>query len=479
MSKLNPVPPLLKDPRLFERITLDELDKKIVGEIETRQTLFLSMCGAVYVKNATIGAYNLMPNNRSGAGKDHVALNTLRIFPSKFWEFQTRISPKALTYWKANDKDWTWDGKVLYLSDISQDVLNSEVLKVMLTEGSKAVIATGEGKVKEFEVKGKPSVILTTAEGTPNIEMLRRVPIINLDEGIDQTEAILERQAEMLASGDGMEYDRDIKHALAWLAPAEVVIPYAPILLQVFHSRHIIMRTHFGRLASYIMASAALHQHQRDRDEKNRVIATGEDYDIARIAVVKMTQNEYMIPTSRKQEQILKVAQEQVDVDGNPLWFAIPEVKHRLPMAKGTMYRHFDVLSETFFETRVTHPDGSVGGRPRTEYRLKPQVSVEIPPWSRVIEQTETTEKTRITRKTEQTSEKASTAPNQVSSVSSVISVVFAVTDLHKQGHEFLTPHMIAAHIGASEDEVLAELRRLEQEGEVVEQKPTQWRATA
>jgi len=71
---------LLKDPNLFSIID-KEFDKKIVGEKETRQTIFLCMCGK-NVENCSRTSYNLIINSESGAGKDWVTDNVLKIFPS-------------------------------------------------------------------------------------------------------------------------------------------------------------------------------------------------------------------------------------------------------------------------------------------------------------------------------------------------------------------------------------------------------------
>jgi predicted transcriptional regulator len=67
------------------------------------------------------------------------------------------------------------------------------------------------------------------------------------------------------------------------------------------------MRTHFNRFLDYIKASAALHQFQRQTDGDGFIVAEGGDYDIARIGIIKTTSNQFMIPLTKDQKQIIKV----------------------------------------------------------------------------------------------------------------------------------------------------------------------------
>lgn len=56
---------ILKDENIFYRITEEEFDKKIVGEIESRKVIFLCACGR-FVDNSQVASYNLLVNSESG-----------------------------------------------------------------------------------------------------------------------------------------------------------------------------------------------------------------------------------------------------------------------------------------------------------------------------------------------------------------------------------------------------------------------------
>src|SRR3989338_2079953 len=82
----------LENPDLFEEITVTELDKKIVGEIEARKVIFLCAAGGRLVENAQIASFNLLVNDEAGTGKDYVTSKTLEILPKEVYIHKTRIS---------------------------------------------------------------------------------------------------------------------------------------------------------------------------------------------------------------------------------------------------------------------------------------------------------------------------------------------------------------------------------------------------
>ncbi|GAG25669.1 unnamed protein product, partial [marine sediment metagenome] len=140
MNSATPISPeieeILKDPKLFDKIDR-EFDKMIVGEKKARRTIFLFSCGRL-VLNAESTSTNLLVNDESGMGKDHVTKNVLKIYPN--WNgnpgivhHRVRISPTAFCYWHncKFEEDWTWDGKIFYGEDISNNVLNSDMFKLM------------------------------------------------------------------------------------------------------------------------------------------------------------------------------------------------------------------------------------------------------------------------------------------------------------------------------------------------------------
>lgn len=317
------------DPEFLEKI-VRECGKKIEGEQEAIRVLLICASGRL-VLNAQPTSYNLLINSESGAGKDYVTSKVLELFPKDEVLKRTRISPTAFTYWNNSEKNpsWTWDGKTLYLEDASNNVLNSEVLKTMCSGGSYATIVVNQD-AKDLLVNGKPVIIVTSASASPNAEILRRFSLLNLDESIDQTEAIMRKKAKFASDGISPEYNQSVKVALRQLKPHNVKIPYAEAMLQDFPTQHLIIRTHWDRFLDLIKASAVLHQYQREKDEEEYLLANGQDYDVARAILIKTTTNVFMIPLTKLQQKLVGVFNELDREKLNKDWYSLSELEEKV-----------------------------------------------------------------------------------------------------------------------------------------------------
>jgi hypothetical protein len=86
----------LENPDLLNLIDL-ELDKKIVGENESRKVIFL-IANMRNVSNLNKGSDNLIVNALSGTGKDHVVGAVFDLIPGDEKEELLRTTPKVLAY---------------------------------------------------------------------------------------------------------------------------------------------------------------------------------------------------------------------------------------------------------------------------------------------------------------------------------------------------------------------------------------------
>lgn len=84
----------LKHPELFNNIN-QELGKKIVGQNKPRCALFLYSCGSLVI-NSNASSYNLVVNDESGYGKDHITKAVTQIWPYEKTENTQAVSPTAL-----------------------------------------------------------------------------------------------------------------------------------------------------------------------------------------------------------------------------------------------------------------------------------------------------------------------------------------------------------------------------------------------
>ncbi len=363
----------LKERDLLEIIGR-EFDKKIEGEINNRIAIFLNACGR-YVMNHNLASYNLCINSNSGAGKDYIAKNILNIFPSQMVVKRSRISPAVFTYWHNTsfEPEWSWDGKILLLSDISNQVLNSEVFKLMCSDETYSTIVINQ-KAVDIEIIGKPIIFVTTASANPNNEMLRRMPSLDLDESIDQTKAIKKRQANYARKGIALKYNENITQALSKLSRVKVKIAFASDIVDHYPNDHIIMRTHFSRLLDYIKASAALFQYQRKKDDDGYILAETQDYDNATIVLRATTSNPMMIPLTKKQKMLLEECKRLKS-------FSVKELEPHIPfLVQSKIYDAVAKLQEYGFLTSSII-ESEHNNRPVRHYTYQEFTIKKIPLW--------------------------------------------------------------------------------------------------
>lgn len=378
----------LEDPNFLEIIN-SEFDKKIVGESEARKTIFM-VANMRNVQNLNKSTDNLMINNKSGVGKDHASNGVFEIIPDEEKEELIRTTPKVLSYtrnMKINPLA-TWKKTALRLEDASNEVLNDDAFKVISSADpnkiNKAKIVN-KAKILEIDIDGKPSIILTIAEVNPREEILRRYPICSLDEGIDQTKAILKRQAEFAKLGKSIDYNPFIIEALRYLKRIKVKIPFAEKLVKIFCPENVIVRTHFPRFLDYIKSSCALHQYQREKDSDNYYLATRQDYDIARMMLSKTTSNILMIPLDKLKNNILCIFEnynlQKKSVDDLE---DLEEIK-RLNITPEWLRKQLDWLSSKTFlikdkEKRFDEA-GKIIPKPIFIYSYNKMQKLEIPTW--------------------------------------------------------------------------------------------------
>lgn len=175
-----------------------------------------------------------------------------------------------------------------------------------------------------------------------------------------------------------------VKETLGERTPKEKA--KAEQLANVVSYDSIIMRTNFTRFCDLVSFSAALHQFQRERDMKGFVLAEGKDYEIAREAILKITDNKRSIPLTRKQKMILEEFEKL-----ERMAYSVKEVtKHMQFLSERQLYRELDKLVGIGFLKRsvdIRYSSVSEGGEPCgtkrevTIYELVEFERFELPSW--------------------------------------------------------------------------------------------------
>lgn len=296
----------LKNPKLLLHIIDDvQNGEGVTGEEDTIIAITI-VANTRLVKNASAESKNLLISDETGIGKDYTTDKILKVVVPENKRFHvTKMTKEAFTYWHANEETWDWNDKVIHIEDIPYSILNSSTFKVMASGGSHAVVVKDQ-KTIEIPINGKPVIIPTSHHTNLNDENLRRFPCIRLDESTNQTRKIIKEVSTRWTGKKEREPNVLLRKAMEILKPYEVVIPFAEIIDEFFPD-YIHMRTHYNRFLAYVASSTALHQYQRDKDEKGRLIATPDDYMLGRLTLMKTTSNPRMVPLSKEWEQIINI----------------------------------------------------------------------------------------------------------------------------------------------------------------------------
>jgi len=387
-NKIKDIMEVLGDPNYFMEFLKEELEKKIVGEKDSIETLFTCFMGSK-VKNAQKTSFNLLVNDKSGVGKDHITKNLLRVFPKQMREKRTRISPTALSYWHNAkfEPEWSWDGKILYLEDPSNSVLNCPPLKVMGSsdEVKETTITIKPGVTRDYIVNGKPVMVVTMARSNPIDEIKRRFNILNLDSGIDQTKAIMKRHTEYAKEGKTSIIDPILTDCIAYLKKYPVKLTFleekeTEKVVDMF-PKTINMRTQLNRFYDYVKAGTIISQQNREKikefnSKKEWLIAESDDWNNAIEPFMKTITNPLMITLTKDEQRLLDIIKNL----GDEFHF-VDEIDEKITfLSKRWLYKILKNMAENGFldQTRMLKSETN---RKAFAYKYVKQNEIKIKKW--------------------------------------------------------------------------------------------------
>jgi len=202
------------------------------------------------------------------------------------------------------------------------------------------VVESDKGKMRTERkvIKGPVCFVSTTTRATLHAENETRYFDLNLDESDEQTKRIHTQQDKeamgLIACGPD-EIKRQVsvwQRAQEILMPQEIVIPYAKQI--TMPQSPVRLRRDRPRVFSLVMASCLLHQHQREKDEKGRLIASLHDYAIIRPIVIPSLETAVK-GVKPKSEYLIRLASEWAKKMGQ----AVPFTKADLKQSDATVNR--------------------------------------------------------------------------------------------------------------------------------------------
>jgi len=256
----------LKDEKLTERIVEDFRKCGLVGE---RSTVLTAYLGAVSRKLSEPLALLIVA--RSGAGKSALQDAICNFVPPEELVRVTRLTGQALFY-----KDpYSLQRKMLVIAEDEGAMQAVYSLRTLASDQRLSIAATrtdpntGKLQTEHYEVFGPVVIVITTTSAEAFDEETRsRFVQLSMDESIEQTRAILERQRHqhsllgVLEQAESEEIKRLHHHAQRLLKPLAVVNPFVEYL--TYPSERIIHRREQRKYLSLINSIALLHQYQRE-----------------------------------------------------------------------------------------------------------------------------------------------------------------------------------------------------------------------
>jgi len=256
----------LKDPKLTERIVEDFRKCGLVGERATVLTAYLA---AISRKLSEPLAVLIVA--RSGAGKSALQDALCAFVPPEEAVRVTRLTGQALFY-----KDpYSLQRKVLLIAEDEGAQAAVYSLRTLASDQRLSIAATrtdpqsGKLHTEHYEVYGPVVIVLTTT--SPEVfdeETRSRFVQLTMDESVEQTRAILERQrrahtlAGVLENATAEIVQRQHHNAQRLLRPLAVVNPYVEQL--TYPSDRLLHRREQKKYLALINSIALLHQHQRE-----------------------------------------------------------------------------------------------------------------------------------------------------------------------------------------------------------------------
>lgn len=391
---------ILKNEDLFNEITEKELSKKITGEKRSRKAIFLSLC-SIWLNDMEV-PMNTLVSSLSSAGKSYTCKQIIKIFPKELVESVSKISPEAFSYWHTNEEDWSWNGKICYLNEISQSLLDSTTFKVICSDETRGIVTRNQ-KAVDLIVNGKPCLLVTTATTNPTSEVLNRFNIIQLDESKEQTKDITWEQA---LDNRKEEYNQELVTSLTYLERVNVFVPFGihihTYLDKYYSWEDVRMRRDFQRLIGFIKCSATLHQFQRERNDKGDVIATEQDYEIARECINYVQTNTLKGLTHKLRRAYECCLKEQE--------FTAKDIHNKYPFGNQKSWYGYldDLLERGMLETETREEEGvkQDGKKWKVKYnvyRIKENSSFNLPSFEELGKLTILTNHTIDTKDTKDT----------------------------------------------------------------------------
>ena len=267
---------LAHEEDILERFAEELKNSGVAGESRTAKILYLAMTSRLLAKPVSVAV-----KGPSSGGKSYLTERVLGYFPESAYYALTAMSERALAY---SEEPISHRFLVIYEAAGLSGDFQTYLIRSLLSEGLlryEVVEKTSEGlKPRLIEREGPTGLIVTTTAVKLHPENETRLLSLSVADTQQQTRQVL----AALARESVEEPYLGLWHALQeWLelgAEHRVTVPFAETLAGMIPPVAVRLRRDFGALLNLIKAHAVLHQANRERDDKGRIVADFDDYAV-------------------------------------------------------------------------------------------------------------------------------------------------------------------------------------------------------
>ncbi|ALO13803.1 DNA primase [Salinivirga cyanobacteriivorans] len=336
----------LKKQNLIEHLNDLIGQSGIVGEENNR--LFLFIIGTSHKMPGTLHA---LIQGSSGSGKTHLLSKIAALMPDERVVKFTRVTENSFY----NYDEYYFQGKLVCLEDI--DGLKEEALfawrelisNEQLSSSTSQKDENGNIRSAQRIVRGPMASICATTHGQIYEDNMSRMFIVAVDESSEQTQKIMNYQSKT-ASGTiekklEVEAKEFLQNSIRMLKPLKVINPYAD-KIKLPPQAHKIRRLH-ELFLSFVKQVTLIHQYQRKRDDRGRIITEPEDLKTA----VEIMFDSIFLKVDELDgslRQFFEQLKAYVLAKENPqnYEFMQREIRHSLNLSKSATHRYLNNLLE-------------------------------------------------------------------------------------------------------------------------------------
>ncbi len=346
--------PVARTENILDALVVALLDIGVVGEERLSKLLFLSGVTRLFQKPVSVTVVGC-----SSSGKSYTTETILEeFFPPEAYYPLSASSEKALIYSKESFRH-----RILVIREWAgiQGDFMEYIIRSLLSEGKISYEVTEldpdtkQYGARKIEKEGPTALFLTTTKFNLNPENENRAITVATDESPEQTRRVL------LAIAEDKPITIDLRPWLElqnWLSfnVGPVFIPYAKGIVDLLNTIAVRLRRDFSKFISLIKAHALIHQLNRDRDKKGRIVATIDDYRVVYELVNDLIGYGIEASVPKNIRDVVKAVEKLTVEMKRPV--SVTEVSDELEIHKATASRNLKSAGERGFLKNQTAQRG-------------------------------------------------------------------------------------------------------------------------